>query len=273
MVRPMRNNVFTTLLFTASAVAAAGACVTDPGDATDLGDGAYVFGLTADQVLELRDRYRPELDDAAALARMTAPLDCADLGDLCDLVGADEAFRIAELEVELGLAGATTAEIDAAIAAATEAVDPPAERAGTRSKVDTTKYVTSYQRVNITYGTVYPLIGTAHSMCKAVYQEKPGLWWDQRDAEMLACRTDSEIDWTYYYGAYSDAGTYDAQQDVRRLYDTSKIAAYNYHEKPSLGWGSYHASFGADWYHTIDQTYVKVEVQPKGASSPTYYSF
>lgn len=58
---------------------------------------SYLFGATSEEIDEVMSDYFPRGYDQEAIHRqMTAPFDCANFGDLCELVGESYAYQIAE---------------------------------------------------------------------------------------------------------------------------------------------------------------------------------
>ena len=249
----------------AAALAALGAsCL--PSDT----ESDYLFGLTEADILEIRDRYAPQQPDELALDRLRAPFDCSRFGQLCRFLDRDSARNLVEREVDLALEGVAIEEIDGVIDASIREFEPASD-SRVWSTSTTRRYIDSQRRVKITYGTVYPLIGTAHSRCKARYQERPRTSWKNRDAAWLYCRTDSHISSSWRYGSLSDIDTYDHKRAQNELYEVGVIEARAYHARPAHGWG-HSVSGGSDYYNTIVQTRVYVQVTPKGASSATAFN-
>jgi hypothetical protein len=78
------------------------ACAADP--ATN--ETEYLFGLTADQLLEVKHVATAPMSDAEWLDAHRGDFDCAHYGDLCQLVGRAAAFDVIELGYTLALQGA-----------------------------------------------------------------------------------------------------------------------------------------------------------------------
>lgn len=91
----MIRNISLSLLATLTACAA-----------TPVTEGEYLFGLSADQLCDLKHLSTVPMTDAEWLDAHRGDFDCTRYGDLCQLVGPDAAAEITELGYTLGLEGA-----------------------------------------------------------------------------------------------------------------------------------------------------------------------
>jgi hypothetical protein len=89
--------------------------------AADANETAYQFGLTGDQLLDIKHVATAPMTDAEWLDAHLGDFDCARYGDLCQMVGRDAAFDVIELGYVLALEGA---DRDAIRQAQDEAIGP-----------------------------------------------------------------------------------------------------------------------------------------------------
>ncbi|MEZ4401453.1 MAG: hypothetical protein R3B06_15615 [Kofleriaceae bacterium] len=113
------TRTFVTSTLAALVTTFAVGCVDAP--ATTEGE-AFVFGLSADEVLAAKAVAQTEMSDAAWLDAHRGDFACANYRDLCGMIGTDAAAEVIEAGYRLAIDGADRAEIvaaqDAAIAAA-----------------------------------------------------------------------------------------------------------------------------------------------------------
>ena len=91
------------------ALSLAAGCVDQPE-----GDGTFVFGLTAEEVLAAKAVAHTTMTDAAWLDAHRGAFDCSRYGDLCRVVGEDRAYQVIETGYLLALDGADRVAIRAA---------------------------------------------------------------------------------------------------------------------------------------------------------------
>lgn len=231
--------------------AALGACG-GPTEAPEAVPGPFLYGLTAQGILQIRDRLKLPYDDVVLLERMQAPFSCALYGGLCALVGPEATARIGALEWTLALDGRTVEEIDAAldieIESATDTYAPlgvPEGALGALAAFGTSKFymnATTTRRAKVVRGTVNPVIGKSHSKVVVTPQRKSGLIWIRTDASFVRAETHSRrrVTQTWFGPPVIGPSTVfdDPRTDVDSGTNTNRETAKALHVAPWNGWGS-----------------------------------